>query len=341
MPKTEKKQTTSDEVVVDLDAAMEDGMNKFAGELEEAAGGPGESQEAEPGPAKEGESNEELEKRQEEERKKSEETKGGEEEEPIKPRFETHEKAEEGYRNLQSEKTRVDQALAEMKKKEAEDERAQQAEADRKKLRKDTVEYSKTRNKEALDAINDLDPEADDYDETVAGILADKDTDINLFVAEHGVPMTVIEETTPPDSGDETKPGENAGLPADATPEQAKTYMEDRVKKAGIDPADAFFLNTSRLIPKTDPDTGQPILTFDDQIDFAIKTTQKYRDSITTGIKTEQQKEADRIALENQKRGLTLDASIADPVPKDEDKDPPVVTLENALDSAAEERRLL
>lgn len=340
MGKKKDEQTTLDDQGVDLDKAMQEGMDKFSGELEEAAASDDTPSSEAAGPAKdekekkpaatpaEGKTDEDIEPKP-----------GEKKDENPEPRFESHEKAEEGYKNLQGEKTKTDQENARLRKEIADRTNAETTAANRKKLKQDVVEFSQKRNKEALDAIDALDAEDPEYQDQVAGILAAKDGDISLFSMEHG--MALVPQAPAAGPG-EDPPASDAdtvdGLPDNATPEEAKTYMQKKVTDAGIDPTDRFFINASRLIPEKD-DAGVPY-TFDQQIDLVIKQTKDYRASQHEAFTTSQLNDADRIARENQDAGDIMTRTGADsPAPEDKGEPKPV-SLGEAIDASMEERRL-
>lgn len=338
----QEAQTTPEEVGVDLDLAMKDGLMKFSGELEEAA----EAEETLPakpaGPAeKKNEEEEETAtpgKGETEKRPGEEKETPGQDETEKKPRFESHEKAEEGFRNLQAKNTKTEQENARLRQELTKQKAAEKLEENRAKLKQGIVEYSQKRTKEALDAIDELDPDTNDYQDEVARIMAEKDGDINLYAIEQGQIMAPQASAAGQDERVETPAAAADELPADATPEEAKVYMEKKVEDAGLDPKDPFFLNASRLVPEKD-DGGVP-LTFDQQIDLVIDQTKKYHASLIAGYRKRQEKESQKKAETNQELNGPLERQTTPVVTDSEEKEPKPVSLSDAISAAQEERRL-
>ena len=292
-----------DENAIDLDAAMKAGMDVFSGELEEAAGKtqePGtetpagtetETEEQKNQPETQGgEKAAETEKPSDESEKPSDESEesAGAEEGP-EFRFESHEKAEEGYREIQSKATRAEQRAAELQKKldgitAAEKQKEISAE-NRARFRK----FSKEQNLQALKSIDELDPDdfEDDeaYQERVSDIWTDKDEAIEEFR------QTLAPSGTPPEgtqeAGDET--------PADDSWETAVELAQ----KAGVDPESETFLFFGTKAPVKDDDGNT--MDFEAQVNWAVNKTKAF-DAFEKGEQPASLREAARDASVNHQK---------------------------------------
>jgi|GEM_PF-1782261 len=322
-----------DENAFDLDAVMQEGMTKFEGQLAEAAGiSPDTSQISVPDPGT-GEDEETVGK------KTGDPSEEGGTEKKIKTdespgagdaglRFKSHEEAEKGYKELQGKTTRIETELTELKGKQIERNVAEAAEAEKKKFGDDIFGFSKKANREALDAIDVLDPDDFEdngaYQDAVSDIWAKKDMAIAGFTrastAAASPQTTVKAATTPP-----------AEKPTGDESEDAWDRVQKMAEDAGIDPKDEFFIRTCAVAPREDG-TGNK-LAFDDQVGWAIEETKTYQAKFTGPA-------AANNALNHQKRGMPMGrATITSPLAK-EPEGGGKVTLNDAVEDALESRRL-
>ncbi len=345
MPKKEEKQITSEEL--DLDKVMEEGLEKFDEDLKKSISDISESTETptdDAGPAKKKESETPKESSEEktkaelaEEKKKAgeaaavKEAKEKESTEELtdeekaarekkEARFETHEKAEEGYKNLQGEKTRVDQENKKLKAELAATKEAEKIKVEKVKTDQEIMDFAVERHEESLKEIDELDPDDADYQKNVATIWAKKDRGIRNFEIEHDVGLkTTVQK------------------PEEDTDEDALEHVEEIAKKHGIDPKDKFFLINCAQAP-TEDEKGEHI-DFEKQIEWAVNETKNYIELHEKRIRESQKSEAEKKAKENQEQELPLGKSTTEVVTEKEEGDKPV-SLDDALESAAEERRL-
>ncbi len=346
-----------EQITLDLDAVMEEGQERFEGELKEAASTPGETPAPDESiPAKEEKEKEKTEHPEETERTEDRGQRTDKEEKPEKPakevkeetpkkkeeekppekvevkeeekpshRFEDHDKAEEGYRGLQGEKTRVDQELKKSRERIKELEDAGKIKEEREKADKDFNEFAIDKNKEALKAIEELDPDDDEYQEDVAKIWAKKDGEISAYVREHpGLAAGGPEK----EEGVETE--------ADETTE-AQKHVKELAKKADIDPEDEYFKLVCQQAP-TEDEQGKP-MDFDQQIEWAINKTKNYVDRHKQGFQKGLEEAAEEKSKKEQEAALPLGKGGKEKPTGEADEVKPV-SLDDAIESALEERRV-
>jgi hypothetical protein len=343
MPKDQKKeeQITSEEL--DLDKVIEEGLVTFDGELEEAAtdeskatvtdgSGPAKKKESET-PKESAEEKAEKKKADEAdeaaaEKKKTDEAAAEKKkaDEADEKRFETHEKAEEGYKNLQGEKTRVDLENKKLKKELAAAEEAEKKKVGKAKTDQTIMDFAITRHEESLKEIDELDPDADDYQKSVSTIWAKKDRDIRNKEVELGYGATVT-----PAKETEEEPKEDAD-------KEALELVGEIAEKNGIDPGDKFFLINCSLAP-TEDEKGEHI-DFEKQIEWAVNETKKYIDFHDKRFQEKQKDEAEKKAKENQEENLALGGSPTDIVTEKEDEEVKPTSLNDAIEGVMEETRL-
>jgi len=341
MDEKKEEQTT-----LDLDDAMKEGMDKFQGELDEAASEEvdttkGKEKETSPAGTKEGKPKEEEpsgkktehpEKEEEPEKKPEEEPEKKPEEEPEKKpeeepekkpekRFESHEKAEEGYRNLQGEKTKADAEIKKLRDQIEQSEEEEKRKVDAEKVEGDIEEFAIETHEKALTAIDELDPDADEYKKEVATIWSKKDRDIRRFEREHAVEMPSV---ATPSAGAEKETPEEKEL------QEARDHVKEVAKEAGLDPEDEFFKVKCSEAPKKD-DQGKP-MKFDEQLTWAINETKKYHSQIKAPA-------ADEKSKKKQEEELAMGRAGAGKVEekKEEEK---TVSLDDAVESAKDDSRL-
>jgi len=347
-----EKEKDEEQTTLDLDKVMEEGQVKFDGELKEAAATPGETPTPDESiPAKKEKEDKEdketehpekrettddrgqrAEKEEKPSEKKEETPEKKEEEIPAKKpevkkeeepaqQFEDHEKAEDGYRTLQGEKTRVDEDLKKSREKIKELEDAETLKVEREKADKDFNEFAVDKNEEALKAIEELDPDDDEYQKDVAKIWAKKDGDIREFVREH-----------PGASGTE----EGAATGTDETTD-AQKHVKELAKNADVDPEDEYFKLVCQQAPTKDGE-GKP-MNFDQQIDWAINKTKNYLGLHKQGFQKGLEEAAEAKTKKEQEAALVLGKG-SEEKPTIELEEGKPVSLDDAVESALEERRI-
>ncbi|MBU2550233.1 MAG: hypothetical protein KKB20_17625 [Proteobacteria bacterium] len=323
------QQTTPE--TVDLTKIFENGMQRFQGELDEAALGAAPVEDDGPddeisGPA------EALAEETEEEPGSSETPPEGDE--PSTPRFKTHEEAEKGYRNIQAEKTRLELENKALKSaQEAAAKAALEAEAKEKETA-DFLEFTKGRTKQALEEINALDPEDPDHEEKVALAWARMYADTRNFQYQPpagAAPGTRSEEPAPAAG---PKPAEGAGEPDP----QAMALIKGKLAEAGLDPEDEYFwLLADRGVPTRDPQGNA--LTFEQSLAWAIETTKTHNQKIEQRIQDRIKAAAGKTGRSHQDQGLPLGRSGARRA-RPSGAAVPVKSIGDALDLVQGERRL-
>jgi hypothetical protein len=357
MPNPQKK----DEVGLDLDqvmldAARERGMEKLQGELEEAATGdePAASESAE-SKAEETVSPKSEEEKKEETAQKTETSEGEpgtQEPKETKPEekkylFKTLDEFEKHYKNLQRTLQKKDDEIR------AREERIRQFEAE-KELQEKIQEADKSyreflteRMKQTTDAIDELDPDEEGYDERVAQLRAEELADIRAYERQHPEifgPISIKPATT-----EEPPSAEPAGTAEGGIPEVPETVEEafqirDRIaKESEIDPEDPVFLGMCSKAPSTD-EAGKPI-SFRDQVKWAIDQTKNYHASYIEKFKKDQIKAAEETALRRQEEELPLGSTgggheTAKKPGSEAKPEPKVVTLNDAIENVLAERTL-
>ncbi len=325
----ESTQTTPDEGNIDLDAAVQEGLQRFEETLSQAA----ESGEETPeGPATTAED-------EPEHPTGGQESDKGERQEPESPgdaasyRFRSHEEAEEGYRNLQGKFTRLEERLSRIENaSQAQEEASRQAqeEASRQAQEEAFLTFAEEREKQALDAIDELDPDEDDYQARIARINAEKARDIRNWQPE----QQQGEPPAPP-------PAQSAAPPA--TEDEATAAISQAMEKAGIDPEDPVFWTLAEKVP-TKREDGTP-MTFEDRIHWTVQRTQNTYAAHDRRKQEETEQQAREKGLRNQEETQPLGRTGTGPTETPggkagAEKPPKPVTLDDAISSALESRRL-
>ncbi len=331
--------TEAEETTLDLDKAMEEGMEKFAGELEEAAADdtppatPGkdspqageevvppvkaiEDPDQEASEAAAAAAGDDLEK----------DKSGGE---ALQNRFPDHAAAEEGYKNIQSEKTRVEQENKELREKLDASGKKEEREAAVAVAEEKIENFSIERHKEALGAIDELDPDADNYTGEVSRIMTRKDRDIRRFETENmpAADSGAAAATAHGTQDDDTDP--NAA---------AKKYVKETATAADIDPEHRYFKRVCAQAPLVD-EAGKEI-SFEDQVAWAVNETKDFLAEQETDFTERQKEAAKKKADEHQDKSLSLGTGGILPPPAGKEDDGKPVTLEDALQSADQERTI-
>ena len=344
---TEKEETT-----LDLDQAMVDGMDKFQGELVEAAREEGAERIAESAeqkkatitpksddqdspPKKEKDAAGTQDKEETPDGEKKEEDAAGTQDKEKTPdegkkplRFKSQEDAETGYRHIQAKASKVEQEAARLrqeldKARDAEKQRVTQEQDD-----KNLLDFMTEEHEKALVKIDDLDPEDETYRNKVSRIWAEKDSAVDIKRRAQGA-ESMAEGEAGAAKAEETPSGESEGTVWEAVKDQAKT--------AGIDPDDDYFRMACSFTPTEGPD-GQK-LSFDEQIDFAVQQTKDYHSKQEQRFQERLKKAAEKKSDEHQEENLPLGTSAADRSEEKPSK-PKAVTLNDALDDVMEERML-
>ncbi|MBC2712052.1 MAG: hypothetical protein HGJ94_14030 [Desulfosarcina sp.] len=222
------------------------------------------------------------------------------------PRFKDLASADKGYREVQARATRAEQENAGLKKELAD---FKKTEADKQALaaRSETIAtykeqlkaYSKERQTATMATIDALDPEAADYNDKVADIMAEKDADIDAWRLEH----TPVFQPGPPapdaDPAFDTAP--------DADPDSAEALMarvNELAVAGGIARDDPTFSGFCQMAPLND-DAGRA-LDFDAQVDWAIGKTKGHYKKIEDGIREKNAEAAAAASKANQERQLPM-----------------------------------
>lgn len=339
------KEIVQDEqqITPDLNAIMEAGMQKFDGELEQAAAGtkaPEAANAPDPAAAPEVKPPE----------KKPDEKPAapGSTETPVEtkpaaaepaPRFKSHEEAEKGYKHLQGEKTRTDEELVRLRSENEQLKTVDQRKAAADKAATHLRTMIVSENKKALAEINKLDADAEGYDDKVSEIWAQKDLAILNFQPTQGLPATPAPAAPAIPAPAAVKDEERGTRDESATPAaDPNKVILDRVAELataeGIDPTDEFFKMACQTTPANN-ESGKPI-SIDDQIRHAIGRTQTYltAQGRAIGASADEQRRRQQAAdlpLGEGNDGTRLPSSAAAPVAR---------SLNDALEKVAEERRL-
>ena len=341
-----KKKDEEEQTTLDLDQVMAEGMEEFQGELDEAAKditAPAPKPE-ETSPAKEEKKVKETEKllpateHPKEEAPAKETPPAKEGEAAAEARFKTHEEAEKGYRHIQAEKTRLEEELKQEREARAADKKAREdAEVKQKAFEEaeaGLVDFAADRHEQALTAIEDLDPDDDEYRKNVARIWAEKDRDIRRYERGHG--LMEAPGAIPAAAKTETPPGTEESTVSEQWA-YVGTKAKEAGKEAGIDfSKDEFFTMVCQSAPTKD-EKGTP-MTFDEQIDWAITKTKNYHSTLIAG-KAAEREAADLKAREHQERETPMGRSSSEIPLTGKDSGKPV-SLDDAIESAREERRL-
>ena len=340
-----------EETTLDLDQAMVDGMEKFQGELIEAAredtedGGQKTEDGEDPQSAIRAPQSEAITpkpddqdsppKKEKEDpagtdtpdgKKDKEDTAGTDTpaEKKTQFRFKDQEEAETGYRHIQAKASRAEQEAARLR---AELKTAQDAEEQREvqeKNDKDLLDFMTEEHEKALVKIDELDPDDEGYRKKVSRIWAEKDSTVDIRRRDLGAEsMAQGSEGT----------AEGEGTPGD----KAWETVEEQARGAGIDPEDDYFRMACSFTPTEGPD-GQK-LSFEEQTDFAIQQTKEYHIKQEQRFQDSQREAAAKKSELHQEENLPLGRSAADRS-GDKPPEPKVVTLNDALEDAMGERVL-
>ena len=185
---------------------------------------------------------------------------------------------------------------------------------------------AETREK-TLVAIDELDPDAATYRKEVAKIQAKEEREIRAYDREHQLPAP---QAPPPARAPETGPDPDLQAGID--------YVDAQAKEAGIDPADALYIRCCQTAPRVDAQ-GNPLL-FKDQVAWAIAETKNYQKAQRDRYLEEQRQAAAGKGRANQETHEFLGRRGAGPSGRAAEETIPVVSLEDAIRSVQEERKL-
>jgi hypothetical protein len=253
-----------------------------------------------------------------------------------RPRFTSHEEAEKGYKNLQREKTLLEQRLQKMEQEQATAQQAEALRAEQAARDQQFIDYAAERNTRAIDEIDQLDPDAPDYKKQVALCWARANLDIRNHEKEHGAGAPAAKP----------KPTENAGPPSGGADNSRDTEAESvrqavgdiLAKDHGMDRDDPVFWFYAQRTP--DKDAAGKALTLAEQIQAAVQQTQAYHDAI---IQKRQKADADAASKKGQEaqlRDLPMGRSVSEQKAPDPGVENRPVSLTDAVESALEQRRL-
>jgi hypothetical protein len=323
----------------DLDEMMQAGRKVFDGALDEDAGkiktppvveptGPDEKRPEHPG--EEESATQTADKAEMDEGAHAEEKIG-----KAKPlRFTSHEAAEEGYRNLQGKATKAEQDAARLRKELEDLKTAKVRQEELEHREQEYVTYAETKYQEALVQIDELDPDADDYNLQVAKIWAKRDGDIRRYEWEKGI-GTAAQKPKETDA----KPKEPGSVPSEEEAKAARSYVAEKAVEAGINPEDPGWQFLCTQAP-SEIDGRQ--LSFEEQVDWALeekRTYDAYRSSAPLS-KEEKEAEARKLSEQRQSQELSLGRGASAQKRSETDAALRPMSLDDAIEAAKEERRL-
>jgi len=185
------------------------------------------------------------------------------------------------------------------------------------------MEFAVERHKESLIAIDALDPDDEKYQDDVAKIWAKKDRDIRHFEHEYNVEPVIT--------------GRQMGSEKD-TDEVALEHVQAIAQENDIDPNDELFVSYCTQAPTEDEDGVH--IDFEKQVDWAVKKTKNYLKLHEKQYQERQKAEAEKTTRKNQEEEIPLGRSTSDIVPEKDKEENKQVSLDDALETVAEERRL-
>lgn len=177
---------------------------------------------------------------------------------------------DQNYQRLQTKAQKLEQDNAKLsrEKKELEDKLAAgTAAADKVALDEAFIATAKAVNKQALEAIDGLDPDAADYRDQVAEIWARANQQVAGIQT---APAAPAQPTAAPASESAPAPVGNEGRDGEAE-KAARAQMADACKAANLDANDRVFISFAQEAP-----VGLP---FEQQLEWAITETKKIKDA--------------------------------------------------------------
>lgn len=167
---------------------------------------------------------------------------------PEKPpqdfRFKTHEEAEAGYKNMRAHITRIEQDNAALKKAEVDRVKAEQDAAARVAMEEAFDKHNAEQHTTALKKIEALDPDVEDHAAQVATIMAERDAAVRKFVYEPSAPTPATLPATPP-------PPPPDDLTTDQF-DEIQQHVDQQVTAAGLMPDDMVFSHFANRAPEVD-----------------------------------------------------------------------------------------
>ncbi len=250
-------------------------------------------------------------------------------------RFKSHEEAEKGYRHLQGEKTKAEQRAAAAEEELERIKKAEQLKEKAAQKKTEMVKNAAARRKQALDEIDALDPEAADYRDKAADILARADLDVWEHLRADG---TTRQPTEAEKKAVDKMP---AGDGDDKGAEELVTTIQERIAKEGLDKEDELFWMYAGQAPERDGQ-GKP-LDLEGQLAWAITKTKEYHNKFQKAAKSETEKEAVEKSRKKQGEELPLGTGArivtGGPGADKAGEDKPV-SLADAVEAAMEQRRI-
>jgi hypothetical protein len=239
-------------------------------------------------------------------------------------RFDSHQAAEEGYRNLRSSATRTEQENARLRRELDQFKNAGKLRQEAEEREKAYLDFSSERHEKALTAIDAIDPDDPEHSKKVARIWAETNRDIRRYEEEHAPAPVRQEEERPPERREET------------AADDPVSYVRGYLANKGLPDDDRLFWSLAGQAPQERD--GKP-LDFDQQIDWAIAEAEKTRSAIRDEYKRELESKANKAGHRAAEEEIPLGRGGGRPaVPKPEEAKP--VSLSDAVDRALESRRL-
>lgn len=253
-------------------------------------------------------------------------------------RFKSHDEAEKGYKNLQSELTRVNQQNKELTGKLTAKEQSDQQKLDIETATQEFETFATDLRTKLLNEIDALDPDDKDYRTKVAAAQARADR----ILATAGQKLTAAAKT--PTTPAPAAPAPNAEKQTDnakPTAEQITAYVREKIvtPENGLDKDDVLFWTYAAQAPVKN-EAGKD-MTLDEQIQWSVEQTKQYHSAITPPIdKSKIIADAAKIAAANQKREMPLGGGGNAAPARTEGDDNIQVSLSDAVDAANNLRRL-
>jgi hypothetical protein len=253
-------------------------------------------------------------------------------------RFTSHGEAERGYKESQKVITSLSEKTKTLEQENLGLKNAEQRKKDTAAAGQAFEEFATTRNVQALNEIDKLDPDDKDYRKNVAAAWARANRDIREYVAPAPAAPAPAPAAAAP-AGPAASP-DPAQVQKDL--DEIKNYAGSIISKpenGGFDPNDILFWSIASQAPSVN-EKGEPI-PLDDQIKWALNQTNKYLSSKGKGMS-----EADRIAEANRKAEdrartempLGRSASERSAAVRDDEDRP--LSLSDAVTQTLEMRRL-
>ena len=208
------------------------------------------------------------------------------------------------------------------------------------------LEFMEDQHEKAQEEIDNLDPEDEGYRKAVARVWARNELAVEAWKRDNPVS---VEAPAPSEDGGRPEDGgrtaEDGGRPDGGREPEGQASdgarawgdVESLARNDGIDPSDDYF----QMICTYAPDRAKDghALTFEEQVGWAVQKTKDYHQKQERQFRQRQEKAAREKSEHHQAENLPLGASPATrSAPKPEDVPP--VTLDDAIESAKEERRL-